>query len=128
MFHIPPALVLGCNNPVSLNPLKDFIEEVTGFEPDFQQSGYSDGDGVRNSDGIGYAHEYGSSTGCGRGHGRNYGLVTSHGFGITHSNGRGNGYNYGYSWNEDDSGNGCGDGCGYFGGYGKNDGNGQSYR
>jgi len=106
MFYIPAALVLGCNNPISLNPLKDFIEEVTGIEPDFGQTGFSDGNSLDSNFGHGYVDGYSynydpsSSDGYGDGYGYNYGFGSGRGYGL--------GYGYGNS-----SGNGYGDGDGY---------------
>jgi len=107
MFYIPPALVLGCNNPVSLNPLKDWIEEQTGFEPDFQQSGYSESGpdnnfrayGCQNGEGFGdgYYSKYGYLDGDGSGCGEFLGNLSGGGrgfsadYGSLYGNGYGNG-------------------------------------
>jgi len=100
MFYIPPALVLGCNNPVSLNPLKDWIEEATGFTPDFEMSGYSDGLNSRFGGGYGFLDGDGNGVGNGVGNGNGDG---SGDIGCGHGGGFGNGYGYG-------RGGGCGNG------------------
>jgi len=112
MFYIPPALVLGCNNPVSLNPLKDWIEEQTGFEPDFQQCGWGENsikDYVYKSNNGYYDYNqtiiandgYDNGNGDGNGNGRGFGYINGCGF---YNNGYGNDFG-------DDEGNGygCGD-------------------
>lgn len=108
---IPTALVLGCNTPVGINPLSDWIEEQTGHPPDFQQPGWADADNSTSSvyidinyllcgngsgDGRneGFNTSYGDGTGCGH----NYGLEDGDGFGdgCQHGNGLGSGNGYGY--------------------------------
>lgn len=111
MFDIPPSLVLGCNNPIDINPLKDYVQEQTGFEPDFEQSGFSDGRIFEN------------------------GFGSHHADGFFHHNDEENGYGGGYG-NEDGDGLGwgnnfgpynfVGDGYGYGRFYGYRDGNGKS--
>jgi len=94
MFYILPALVLGCNNPISLNPLKDYIQEQTGFEPDFEMSGFSDG--VVLGFGSGYGVLDGDGDSFGYGCGKGYGAGCGKGYGAGCGKGYGNGYgNYG---------------------------------
>jgi len=102
MFYIPPTLVLGCNNPVSFNPLKDWIEEVTEIEPDFQQSGYSDG--LISRFGYGCGHSYGGGGGGGNGYGDgdgNGGGYPDSGYGYGYSRGGGDGFGHGYGHSRD---------------------------
>ena len=81
-MEVPSALVRGCNNPVGLNPLSDWIEEQSGIAPDFFGSGFSDdprsdslnGRYYPNGNGRGDGPEdYGFFDGRGLGHGSDYG-------------------------------------------------------
>ena len=113
-MNIPSALVLGCNDPVTVGVLSDWILDHCGFEVDFWESGWDDrnsfysrgslynlhrntGSGFRYGgytifgvNGDGHGNGFGMSDGAGDGniYGDNYG--TGNGFG----DGNGYGYNY----------------------------------
>ena len=80
----PESLVRGCNDPVSIGILSDWIEEQYGMALDYQQSGWDDVIG------------FGYSNGNGNGHGNIFGNGNGHGHGFGDGNGRGNGYGNGY--------------------------------
>lgn len=97
IIHIPPSLVLGCNNQVSANALCDFVEETTGHPLDLMQSGFCNGD--KDNHGAGYGYGYPHGCGYGDGYGAGYGSGRGYGSGYGDSqffgNGSGCGYNYG---------------------------------
>lgn len=126
IINTPPALVLGCNTPHGINVLSDWIEEQTGYKPDFFDSGWTDGRLNDNGNGIGNGNndEYGynsrignnvrseyftDGSGCyyltGEGYGYGYGNGIRRNYGSISGNGLGDGDGYGYA-----TGNGCG--CG----------------
>ena len=93
---IPIALILGCNDPIAVNVLSDFIEETTGHPLDLIQSGYDDGCQQR----YGYSYGYGCDCGYhnGDGCGDAYGYIHTrdgYGNGQGYHNGDGNGDGYG---------------------------------
>ena len=102
----PEALVKGCNDPISIGVLSDWVEEQYGIALDYQQSGWSEGFSEYNSCGNGIG--YGSN-----GNGIGYGYSYSNGYGV--------GYGNGYSWL-------CGSGYGYPNGNGCSNGWGQGYK
>lgn len=111
IIYIPPSLVLGCNNPVSVNALSDFIEEATGIPLDLMQSGFCDGPNYTR---LHIYFEYN------KGDGRNYGL--KNGDGISYGRPNGNGYSREYDQVDASGqvdGNGTGRGYGYEDGDGK---------
>lgn len=99
---IPPALVLGCNTPIGLNPLSDWIEERTGVAPDFANTGWDDYPGY---------DKYGANdivSGCGDGD--YYGFGDGDGDGWCYGLSRGDGYGDGIGYGDTDGdGAGCGD-------------------
>ena len=99
----PESLVCGCNDPISIGILSDWIEEQYGIALDLDRSGWSNYNGNRYDSGYGYCSGsgYGYHNGCGNG----YGYSNGHGNGVGYGN-RINGYGYGY-------GNGDGNGFGY---------------
>lgn len=104
---IPPALVLGCNTPVGINVLSDWIEEQTGHAPNFADAGWGDGCFSLSGNGNGnssYGHDhvnglYGGNTthayGDGYGDGDGNGFINSHGYGRLYGDGYGGGNGYG---------------------------------
>ena len=86
---VPPALVRGCNTPHGINVLSDWIEEQTGHQPDFHQSGWSETafDGYKEF----LTNTY-DSTGC------EYGIDLGDGIGdgYDYSNGYGDGMGIGF--------------------------------
>ena len=118
----PESLVRGCNDPVSIGILSDWIEEQYGIALDLDRSGWSDGYG--NSYGLdngnaqsfvngnGHGHQYGDIDGEGRGIGCGWVNVNSNGYGCGYGINIGDGY--GYSWiYGNNSGNGTGNGFNY---------------
>lgn len=74
MIMPPLALVRGCNNPVGLNPLSDWIEEQSGTAPDFFGSGFSDGSHFGcHGDGSDYGNGRGGNFALGFFYNRRYG-------------------------------------------------------
>ena len=98
----PEALVRGCNDPISIGVLSDWIEEQYGLALDLDRSGWAD------------VHGYGYNNGCGCGYGYSNGRGFGNGYGNGFGYGRGFGYSYGY-------------GSGYGFGYGRGFGNGFGY-
>ena len=96
IIYIPPSLVLGCNDPISVNALSDFIEEATGRPLDLIQSGFCDSN--KNNYGSGCDNYNGSGYGAGQirlgGHGRGDG--DGFYYGNFCGDGRGDGYSYDY--------------------------------
>ena len=76
----PESLVRGCNDPVSIGVLSDWIEEQYGFSLDLIQSGWSNGDSVNYINNFIYGFDNELESGNGHGNGYN----------------KGNGYGYGY--------------------------------
>ena len=103
IIHILASLVQGCNTPHGINVLCDYIQEITGYPPEFHESGWSEGNSnifdhiVGN--GSGFAYGYGVTDGNGNGFGYGgYGQSNNNGcgYGPDYSNGNGNGYNNHY--------------------------------
>ena len=101
----PPALVLGCNTLHGINVLSDWIEEQIGHQPQFHESGWSDGykynmhihdgngSGNGNEYGDNYDDEYYGDGCCGDGDGNGCGDgYYEHGYGSGFGNGCGSGY------------------------------------
>ena len=119
-MNIPSALVLGCNDPVTVGVLFDWILDNCEFEVNFWESGWSLG-GQRYEGFYGHGYGYGYSDGNGLGHGAGYSLLST-GCGTPtvniHSEGgicgyfNGNGDGRGYGTINGD-GRGYGDGSGY---------------
>ena len=78
-MNIPSALVLGCNDPVAVNVLSDFIEEATGHPLALMQSGYDDGSGNGYGNGYGGGYDCGYRNGDGDGCGDGYGYSDGNG-------------------------------------------------
>lgn len=110
MTQIPPALVLGCNTPHGVCVLSDWIEEQTGFVPDFSVTSGSDNFGYAHTDGYGggdhgFAVNFGDGYGDGDGDGNGYGCGTGYGFAFREGDGfgegitghNGDGYGFGLS-------------------------------
>ena len=125
----PEALVRGCNDPISIGILSDWIEEQYGIVLDYNQSGWSEGIGYNHQNIYNYGDIYNEKNGDGYGYGDNCGSSFGNGFGIGIGWSNGNGYGYSVKTN--------GIGSGYFivfliedrhifyeFGYGINDGNG----
>ena len=119
----PEGLVRGCNDPISIGVLSDWIEEQYGIALDYEQMNWSDGFsyssdffndayfccvyGCGRSDGVIYEHS---------GFGRRFGDGYNYFYGHTDGNGDGYGFDDVYFY-----GNGKGNG------YGHGDGNGYAY-
>lgn len=108
MTQIPPALVLGCNTPHGVCVLSDWIEEQTGFVPDFSVTSGSDNFGCAHTDGYGggdhgfavnFGDGYGDGDGDGYGYGTGYGFASREGdgFGEGITGHNGDGYGFGLS-------------------------------
>ena len=113
----PEALVRGCNDPVSIGVLSDWVEEQYGIALDLDRSGWSENiyfGGCCYGGGHGYGsynyNGYGNGDGSGYGCGLNIGDGFGSGYGC--SDGFGNGIAYGNRINAD--GFGFGYGHGYF--------------
>ena len=93
-MSIPEALVLGCNDPVTVGVLFDWILDNCEFEADFWESGWSEG--IANyENGSGYGYKNGSGYGYGGyGGGWGYGFGGTYGYGGLSGNGSGCSYNY----------------------------------
>ena len=105
----PESLVRGCNDPVSIGVLSDWIEEQYGIALDLDRSGWTDY-GWRNIDGDGDGHGDFSFGSDGDGYGDGDGNFGGDGYGNGYISVYGcrfseNGYGYGY-----DAGNGI-DSC-----------------
>lgn len=94
----PVALVLGCNTPVGIGVLSDWIEEQTGHAPDFNATGFpvnnvneQQTDRHGNGDGNGYGFDDGNGSGDG------WSMLYSDFDG----GGYGDGYEYGYEYGYD---------------------------
>lgn len=109
---VPPALVLGCNTPHGINVLSDWIEEQTGYAPDFNV--------LKHSAGYHYIYAYIYGVKCPE----SYTFMRHMGCGFV-GNGDGNGVGDGFSYGYDGDGNGCGIGMGD--GYGQGCGDGWYY-
>ena len=100
----PEALVRGCNDPVSIGILSDWIEEQYGIALDYEQSGWSNGhiDGYdnRHGDGTGYGDGFifGYDNGDGDGYGFGSGIASGSGSGRGNGYGNRNGCGVGYGW------------------------------
>lgn len=98
----PESLVIGCNGPISIGILSDWIEEQYGIALNYEQSGWSDGYGYgigherANGDGAGRGYDHGDGNGFGDG------FVNGIGFGFFNGNGLGYGYDFGYGWGNGD--------------------------
>ena len=98
----PESLVRGCNDPVSIGVLSDWIEEQYGIALDLDRSGWDDtfiycfgvvslnNDYLSDNYGNGYGFGFGHYDGCGHGNGNN----ENYGFWWN-----GNGVGYGYRVN-----------------------------
>ena len=95
----PEALVRGCNDPINIGVLSDWIEEQYGIALDLDRSGWSE------SVNKNYGYSYGWLDGDGYGIG--YGRISVAGDGF------GNGYGNGYWRNDNLIGDGNGHGIGY---------------
>ena len=107
MIHIPPALVLGCNTLHGINVLSDYIQEQTGYSPEFHESGWTcDFYNVYpiQETGYGYGYGFGIYNGNGSGDGFGYGYGNFNGVGI----GIGNGYGFANFSNNNSNGDGSG--------------------
>ena len=103
----PESLVRGCNDPVSIGVLSDWIEEQYGIALDYEQSGWSErnsyddfyGQGSGDSYGNGYGNGDGIGYGChdGNGNGNSRHLGNGRGYGYIGGNGKGDGDGYGYN-------------------------------
>ena len=120
----PESLVRGCNDPIFIGVLSDWIEEQYGVALDLDRSGWSlfanyqhdfvfgdgneelFGDCLGNGNGCGCFYGAKYHSGNGNGYGRAYGF----GWG----DGNGSGYVMPFGWN---TGNGSGNGFGYGYGY-----------
>ena len=97
-IYTPIALVLGCNTPYGIGVLSDWIEEQTGYPPDFIMTSWSDdndyGYGCGDSYGRGCGDSYGdgSGNGCGYGNGYSYGVGDGYSYGNGYGRGNGHGY------------------------------------
>ena len=97
----PEALVRGCNDPISIGVLSDWIEEQYGIALDYEQSGWSEDDIFDNinlfniGSGFNYLNGngtyYGTINGCGYGNGilYNYGSINRNGNGTGYGDGTG---------------------------------------
>ena len=88
----PIALVLGCNAPHGVGVLSDWIEEQTGYAPDFNDTSWSDG--FIYCYGDGYGDDFGDGYGEGySGGGSGYGFIDGDGQGDGFiGDGKGDGY------------------------------------
>ena len=116
-MNIPSALVLGCNDPVTVGVLFDWILDHCGFEVDFWESGWDDRNSFYSRGSLYNLHR---NTGSGF----RYGGYTifgvngdGHGNGFGMSDGAGDGFGDGFG-----DGEGCGDWYGYGNGGGESDG------
>ena len=94
----PESLVRGCNDPISIGVLSDWIEEQYGIALDYEQSGWCDG--YRYNFGNNYCLGYslGDGNGWGNGWGNYYGSGYGDGAGSGFENdGNGNGHGNGYT-------------------------------
>ena len=121
----PESLVRGCNDPVSIGVLSDWIEEQYGIALDCEQSGWDDEYdynrcyvssfiecyGHGNGNGYGNSNGYGSGRGDGKGNLAYSGFYDGYGYGYISADG--NGHGYGNRW-------GNGRGWGYCDGYSNN--------
>lgn len=101
-MQLPPALVLGCNTPHGIGVLSDWIEEQTGFAPDFVSTNWDDffivSEATMSGNGFGDGL-CGSSDGDGSGDGDFFSPGLEHGDGFGdgaytgdgHGNGQGAG-------------------------------------
>lgn len=101
-MSIPFALVLGCNDPVTVGVLFDWILDNCEFEVNFWESGWGD-DNTMN-----WWRGQSTNYGCGCG----YGVVDNFGirYGSEMVNGTGDGLGHGYCSPFDVYGDGRGDG------------------
>ena len=105
-YQPPEALVRGCNDPVSIGVLSDWIEEQYGIALDYEQSGWSDGygfhraQGIRRGDGRGDAYSFTNGDGQGNGQIENYGYWynDNDGYGYGYGEIRGDGNGNGNCW------------------------------
>ena len=92
----PESLVCGCNDPVSIGILSDWIEEQYGVVLDLDKSGWDNG---TYGCGVGNGYDYGWSNGGGDGNG--YCSGHSKSYWGSYGDGYGYGWGDGNGWGRD---------------------------
>ena len=104
----PESFVRGCNDPVTIGILSDWIEEQYGITLDLDKSGWSDycndyygcldGSGYGYINGNGYGSGFSNNRISGNGYGNGHGYNNGYGYGYGNGNGNGYGFNNGISY------------------------------